>query len=443
MNQKGFATLLFLIGIAVLSVLIVAVSFFIKSNPELLAKLKGEKTTASQPVDTQTNKTTNNPAISNKSNTGGKILFLTQKGKLALSSLDGKTIEPFNAKLNEELKLAGAGTSPSSVSPNRKYLLVEGISNDNKLAEFVVTLEDKSFVKIDEEVIKKQFGYTSTIYLWTWTPDSKKIVYSADQKPEKLPGTIKRSIGVYDFQTKELFSEEEYKSEFFPGRLGVIYYDPEKELIAYTDDNAKTITETFNSDRLRGYLVDLKTKQKTQFKEPNTYNSGSVVTGKYFVINNSLIDPYKRKALEIYSFDQPSAPISKVSLDPNDKSFYHQYIKWSSNYDYFAIEVNNAQPDTTEKLARSRIDQTVQVFVYSRDGKLISRTDIPAIGGSPGPDIIFSGDSQKVLIYGELVDGPKKGSGKDVIWRFYDIAGKEKPKDIISSSLGRAIYWFD
>lgn len=445
-SLKGSVALLVLIIIVILSALIIIASFYIKTNPGLLTQLKGEKIVEKQAATTQTTETINKSVPSTKSNNNGKILFLTQEGKLSFASLDGKSVEPFNAKLNEEAKSLGAGTSSSSVSPDRKYLLAEGASMDNKLAEYIISLEDKSFFKIDQEAIKKQFGYTSIVYFWTWTPDSEKLVYSADQRAETLPGNIKRSIGTYDIQTKEakeLYSEEEYKTEFFPGRLGVIYYDPATESVIFTDDNAKTIKDTFDSNRPLGYLVNLKTKQKTQFKEPNTYNDGSLATGKYFVVNNSLIGPYQRKELSIYSFDQANVPISKVNLNTNDKSFYNQYIKWSPNYDYYAIEVYNAQPDTQEKLANSRIDQTVQVFIYSRDGKLISRTNVPAIGGSPGPDIIFSGDGQKVLVYGELVDGSKKELEKDVLWRFYDIAGKEKPKDTVSSKLGRAIYWFD
>lgn len=414
--RKGFAALIYLLGFAALSALIIAALFFIKNN--------------SNPILTKTGIA--NLVNSSKSNESGKILFITQDGKLALASKDGNSIEPFNPKLNEELKEVGAGTNASSVSPDRKHLLVEALSTSKEIVHYIVSLENKSYVKIDESAIKNQFGYP-IIYFWTWTSDSNKIVYSATQRPDKPPGNIRRSIGTYDINTKEvkeIYSEQEYKTDFFPGRFGVIYYDIDKQLLTYTDDNAKTLNEAvYSNARLKGYQINLTTKKKIQFKEPDTYNNSSVATGKYFAVGK--LDSQRRiKGLEIFASQEPSNSISNVDFEATGGSAA-PWIKWSPNYDSFAIEVFGAQPTP---------NQNYDVFIYSRDGKLISRTAIGYLQGSPGTDIIFSGDGQRVLVYGEFTGGefPKK-----VLWKFYDIAGKEKPNDVTSTNLGRAIYWFN
>lgn len=444
LNQKGFPVIIFLLGILISLGLIAGGAFYIKyQHPGLLEKLNLQR--SSDGAITKNLRGESNHTTEFGSQYKGKVLFTSKEKGLLLGNIDGTNIEPFNKDLNNQV--LSIRSDESLVSPDKSYFLAEVATKDRYVAYYLVSLKDKSFTKIDTEAIKNKYGYNSLIYFWIWTPDSKKIVYSTDLQTSDiqkfippadypaLPGEIKRSIGVYDINTKEveeLYSEKEYRTDFFPGRFGVIYYDPEAQTIVYTDDNAKTLGEATKTDRLIGYILDLKTKQKTQFKEPNIANYSSTVHGEYFIMGGvqSQTQSCFPTTIKVFRAIDPQKALAEIVIPDTEERAFDAYVTWSADYNYFAIKTNKcASVDPAE--------YPDVLMVYSREGKLITKQNVPRMmhayyGGSFSS--IFSNSEQKFLMFGESL--------ANIFWRAYDFNGNVIG-DVTSTNLGTPIFWYD
>lgn len=402
MSQKGFSTIFVFATLAMLSVIVGIIVF--------------SKDTYKSTLHAQ--KIKNYAQLSNQeaADLRGRILLVAKDGKLLVSSPDGNRTEAFNINLDNELEISSGSIYPISVSPDRTKLLLTGFTKDHQLVNVIASLVDRSF-----EIVRSQQAKAFSDYiLWTWSADSKNLVYSTRNAPQELPGTVKRTIGIYNVatkETKELYSEEEYKTEFFPGPLRIIAYDQARHVVTFTDDNAPTLKDA-TSGKPIGLILDLQTKRKNAFEEPNMYTSvAGEVEGTYFIRSNNEIDPYSRDDLKIFASSEPLMPIGEIKLNKNQ--FFNDFIIWSSDYQYFSVQ-------TIERYNASKNE----VRIYSRDGNLVRSYPSPNTSYS---NAIFSSDNKKAVIF----DGDGAAG-----WKVIDIkTGELNAKN--SNPLGRPVYIFE
>lgn len=427
-SQKGVISTIVVILILLISASMIAL-YFIVGKEHFSSVLN--KPTISENSSVQTSSDTQKVQ---KIDLTHKVLLVNSEGKLVLSDVGGNDQVPFNPELDKYVFTLSANDNPSMrISPSGKYAFIGGTSRNQSLLDssyhyFILTVADRTYQEIDLNKMAKQYNYSSypTVngpFFWQWTEDSQNLVYSASIKPENLPGKIRRVIGLYNInshEAKEIYSEEEYKTDFYPSYWGVIYYDQQSDQIAYTDDDATTLKDATDSNRPQGRLVDLNSHQKTLFKVPTILTEASRPVGKYSLSANST-DPCKINLLSISLSIRPEDEVARLQLT-DQNAFYDNTVFPTPDYSLIAIEVSHCSSTRTQD----------QLVFYTIDGKLLAKEDIPF---GEQDSIIYSPDKKQAIIVGS--------NNNKITWKVINL---DRDNNIVSSTtspaLGKIVYWY-
>ncbi len=417
-NQKGLSTVILILTIVILGAAIVGGSYLYKT--QYMDKRDVQKTEINEA----------SPSPASKLSIKGKVLFVSKTGNLSVADPDGKNILPVSS--DKLFKMVENGLPPRviGISPDSsKFILAAHVKYDpanpedpdykigNMSAYYISSVDGKNLQKIDLTKFSK-LG-TSMIILNGWSTDGNKIIFTGIIPQPS--GPAKTMYGDYDPVSEEI--RPIYTADS-PQAGYLMYYDSQKGTVIFSSQLPGSADPTGKL-----YKLNLQTKNIEEFNRPtlNPGNIGMNVYIPYFVTSDSDFSSKERRAIKIYSYDQPNIPIAEIKLNNPQSNFTNNYV-WSPNYNYLAISSGYSE-EKDGKLEFYR-----KLNIYTREGKPILSREINNFEYYSGS--LFSPDESNLLMVGitTLKDGPKM----DIpIWQVIDIkSGEQLSEKVISEDLG-------
>lgn len=420
-NQKG--NFLFIIGVIVLVFIIAWGAYYLGTRKNQSSSQPSSQQTTSTgsnqvpTIPTDLGSTNNATSKWPQVNLANTVLFTSQKYILGKATSNGQNVQLFNQELTQKYN-----SVQTWVSPDHNKLLFVLYGNPPKDSDRfnyqLATLDGKVIEKIDLDKIKGSLGAQYEVTLPLWSTDSKKLVFIARDVKNFLDNksgeggdyrSSKQIIGEYDIdnsEIKELFTKTQ-------APLGVLFYDPAKELIVYSDSQL---------GGGKAHLLNIQNNQETEFNSPTELNLGG---NQYFVDADNRVNGAYQEArnLKIYSFYEPTKAIAEITIDEPTNRYFTNWVIWSPNSKYFAIKIVNSDNTFSDLLK-----------IYDKNGKLVLRTNLDMFDGS-----VFSSDDKYLL--------SSKTSGASgtylTTWETIDVTtGTHLINPFKSTDVGHAFFWF-
>lgn len=340
-----------------------------------------------------------------------KVLHIGPSYLLNYNNPQGTAVEQFSPQIVND---NNHGINTYKISPDKKKILFSLHSDDSGTwTNYIATVDGKILEEVNIQEIENQFGKGYAAHIAGWSLDSQSLVINARDKSmfgdqpccEGDDNRVsKQIISTYDIDTHAL--KEIYTVNAAPIEIKI--YDPEKQVLVYLG--------LFDSQNSR--VVDLNTRSETAFDDQFLINYS--FTNTYFVVSEQ-----DHRVLKIYSIYEPTKVIGEAVLDESDNTQYTNWVTWSPNNTYFAI--NAYKNDNTGM---------IMTKIYDKTGTLVS-TIINRYGGRG----IFSDDEKFFL----LAYSTNLSDGQLVYnWEVINVITGEMDEGVISNpTIGQPIYWFN
>ncbi len=387
MHQKGFATLIFLLIIGVLSAGIVGGSLYIKnSHPELIGQKNNQPKTANhtEVLPTQAPIPTIPPHLAFQN----KILFSTRKpgSTLQISDTKGENIQTFNTNL-----VPDKDTYISAVaSPDSSKILIFAMKNitdpsNLRADQYIANVDGTNLKQLNTPKVIQATGYSNILFAG-WSSNNQSLVFVASNDPNINSSTVtERAVGVMDATTlvpKILFKKN-------APILGNLYYDQSENIVTYNQNIGHTDQKY--------YLFDLNKKTDIPLIDPNHKEVFSPSKENVISLSNQG-DLDSSRTIKIYSLADLAKPKTQINLD-NPPNFRFELVPggvWSPTNKYLALFLKSQPVPNDERLN-----------IYSQDGRLVSSTGLTdnsdtnrtAYLNDVPQTVIFSTNEEYLLYY--------------------------------------------
>lgn len=351
------------------------------------------------------------------------VIYLSDGPSVVFDSGEGKDKTVVNSVLDKEVSNVRGYLSASYLSPDRKYLF----GYDQKKA-YIYNFSSGILEEFDFQNVMEDFGYEE-VFFYAWDKNSKDIVLGGNTVPNKLPGNIKRGIGLYDVEAKKvtvLFADEVH-AQYSDVRVDPIYYDSFSTKLFFTDQSIPKVDAFDGFRETTAIAYDIQTKQKTQFKEPTVMTAhGGRSWSKYYIRSNAVIDPYKRTSLEIFDTADPGKVIGKIVL-PEGK-FFDDSMGWSHNGELFSIQVSGSQVSERGSFNSG----SEEIHIYQKDGTLKQTFSLPIHSHATG---FFSTDDTQIILYQES----SSKNSTNGWWKIYEVSTGKLIKEAKNVSINQIL----